>query len=151
MNFQDSMVNQKFLFIFGKIMMSDIIWILWPIKVFVGLLFWKKNGSCGISKFFLLWKVLEAGKLWCLLNPPCLKTIHKWLFLKIKPWLFKMDKKQYFLLVLHACFCIPIFISVCLEPIKNVLLLKITISMCPKINKKCSFVKLIYIFFISWK
>lgn len=40
--FQDSLINKKFLFIIGEIVIIDIIRILWPIKMFFGLLYWNK-------------------------------------------------------------------------------------------------------------
>lgn len=61
--------DQKFLFTFHKIVISDIIGILWPVKLFWLAVLKKKVFVVHLNLFF--YESLETGKLSYLLNPLC--------------------------------------------------------------------------------
>jgi len=75
-------------------MISEIIWILWPIKMFFCLLCWKRD-ICVVSQFIFLWKV-KTKKAFMLTKSPLLKLYISDSKYFLKLWLFTMGWKTVF-------------------------------------------------------
>ena len=85
-------------------MISEIIWILWPIKIFFCPLCWKRD-ICVVSQFIFLWKV-RTKKAFMLTKSPLLKLYISDSEYFLKLWLFAMGWKQCFLVCVCVCVCV---------------------------------------------